>query len=236
MRKRLQGKTAAMFVGGSRAHHYQHLFKDVGMLTVSAGYEFAHRDDYEGRRVLPSIKIDADSRNIEEIEVEADPKRYNARKTPEQVEALKAGGFNFKDYDGMMVEMKKSTLVIDDISHHEMEKLIELYKPDIICSGIKDKFVIEKLGVPCKQLHSYDYGGPYTAYTGAANFYKELDRMINTKVWKLITPSWKKPADPTIAMGKGIDSPANKAIREVVSGMAKAWKPQKSATAPGAEG
>lgn len=236
MRKRLQGKTAAMFVGGSRAHHYQHLFKDVGMLTVAAGYEFAHRDDYEGRKVLPSIKVDADSRNIEEIEVEADPKRYNARKTPEQLEALKAGGFNFKDYDGMMVEMKKSTLVIDDISHHEMEKLIEFYKPDIICSGIKDKFVIEKLGVPCKQLHSYDYGGPYTVYTGAANFYKELDRMINTKVWKLLTPSWKKPADPALTMGKGIDSPTNQAIREVVAGMAKAWKPQKSFTAPEAEG
>jgi nitrogenase molybdenum-iron protein alpha chain len=205
------------------------------MLTVAAGYEFAHRDDYEGRQVLPTIKIDADSRNIEQIEVEPDPKRYNPRKTPEQIAALKAGGFNFQDYDGMMVEMKKSTLVIDDISHHEIEKLIELYKPDIICSGIKDKFVIEKFGVPCKQLHSYDYGGPYTVYTGAANFYKEIDRMINTQVWKLLTPSWKKPADPARAVGKGIDSPSNKAIREIVAGMAKAWKPKKAA-APDAEG
>ena len=229
VKSRLQGKTAAMFVGGSRAHHYQHLFKDVGMLTVAAGYEFAHRDDYEGRVVLPSIKVDADSRNIEEIEVEADVKRFQPRKSPEQLEALKAGGFNFKDYDGMMVEMKKSMLVIDDISHHEMEKLIEIYKPDIICSGIKDKFVIEKFGVPCKQLHSYDYGGPYTAYTGAANFYKEIDRMINTKVWKLLTPSWRKPADSETAIGKGIDSPKNKAIRELVSGLAKAWKPKKAA-------
>jgi nitrogenase molybdenum-iron protein alpha chain len=236
VKSRLQGKTAAMFVGGSRAHHYQHLFKDVGMLTVAAGYEFAHRDDYEGRKVLPSIKVDADSRNIEEIEVDADATRFKPRKTPEQLEALKAGGFNFKDYDGMMVEMKKSMLVIDDISHHEMEKLIEIYKPDIICSGIKDKFVIEKYGVPCKQLHSYDYGGPYTAYTGAANFYKEIDRMINTKVWRLLTPLWKKPADSETAVGKGLDSPRNKATREIVSGMAKAWKPQKSTTAPDAEG
>jgi nitrogenase molybdenum-iron protein alpha chain len=229
VKSRLKGKTAAMFVGGSRAHHYQHLFKDVGMLTVAAGYEFAHRDDYEGRVVLPTIKVDADSRNIEEIEVEADAKRYQPRKTPEQLEALKAGGFNFKDYDGMMVEMKKSTLIIDDISHHEMEKLIHLYKPDIIGSGIKDKFVIEKFGVPCKQLHSYDIGGPYAAFTGAANFYREIDRMINSKVWKLITPSWKKPANAATAMGKGIDSPTNKAIREVVSGLAKAWKPKKAA-------
>jgi len=231
VKSRLQGKTAAMFVGGSRAHHYQHLFKDVGMLTVAAGYEFAHRDDYEGRAVLPSIKIDADSRNIEELEVEADPVKFQPRKSPEQLTALKAGGFNFKDYDGMMKEMKKSTLVIDDISHHEMEKLIETYKPDIIGSGIKDKYVIEKFGVPCKQLHSYDYGGPYAAFTGAANFYQEIDRMINTQVWKLVTPSWKKPADAASAVGPGVESERNKAIREVVAGMAKAWKPKAKADA-----
>ena len=170
IRARHQGKNAALFVGGSRAHHYQDLFRDIGMETVSAGYEFAHRDDYEGRRVLPTIKVDADWRNIEELHVEADPARFKPSRTPEQMEALKAGGFTFKDYEGMMVEMKKNTLVIDDISHHEMEKLIEIYKPDIIGSGIKDKFVIEKMGVPCKQLHSYDYSGPYAAFTGAIEF------------------------------------------------------------------
>ncbi|MEI8292331.1 MAG: nitrogenase component 1, partial [Verrucomicrobiota bacterium] len=116
-----QGKKAALFVGGSRAHHYQDLFRDIGMEIVSAGYEFAHRDDYEGRKVLPTLKVDADSRNIEELHVEADPERFKPRKTPEQMAALEAGGFNFKDYEGMMVEMKKTTLVIDDISHHEME-------------------------------------------------------------------------------------------------------------------
>ena len=192
IKARHQGKKAALFVGGSRAHHYQDLFRDIGMEIVSAGYEFAHRDDYEGRRVMPTIKVDADSRNIEELHVEADPERFKPRKTPEQIEALKAGGFTFKDYEGMMVEMKKNTLVIDDISHHEMEKLIEIYKPDIIASGIKDKFVIEKMGVPCKQLHSYDYSGPYAAFTGAINFYREVDRMLTTKFWKYITPPWEK--------------------------------------------
>jgi len=197
IKTRCQGKKAALFVGGSRAHHYQDLFRDIGMDVVSAGYEFAHRDDYEGRKVLPSIKVDADSRNIEELHVEADPARFQARKTPEQMAALEAGGFSFKDYEGMMAEMKKNTLVIDDISHHEMEKLIEIYKPDIIGSGIKDKFVIEKMGVPCKQLHSYDYSGPYAAFTGAANFYREVDRMVNTRIWKFITPTWEK--DPQSA-------------------------------------
>jgi nitrogenase molybdenum-iron protein alpha chain len=193
---RCKGKKVALFVGGSRAHHYQDLFSDIGMETIAAGYEFAHRDDYEGRRVLPTIKIDADSRNIEELEVEPDPARYQPRKTPDQLAALEADGFSFKDYYGMMAAMKKNVLVIDDISHHEMEKLVELAKPDIICSGIKDKFVVEKMGIPCKQLHSYDYGGPYAAFTGAANFYEEIDRMLHTKVWKFVVPPWLKEPRP----------------------------------------
>jgi nitrogenase molybdenum-iron protein alpha chain len=187
---RCRGKKVALFVGGSRAHHYQDLFTDIGMQVVAAGYEFAHRDDYEGRRVLPDIKVDADSRNIEEIHVEPDPQLYKPRRTPEQKKALEAGGMSFSDYEGMMVEMKKNVLVIDDISHYEIEKLILIYKPDIICSGIKDKFVIEKMGVPCKQLHSYDYGGPYAGFTGAANFYREIDRMLSSKIWKFVVPPW----------------------------------------------
>ncbi|MDO9082639.1 MAG: nitrogenase component 1, partial [Humidesulfovibrio sp.] len=66
---RTTGKTAMLFVGGSRAHHYMELFSELGMKTVSTGYEFGHRDDYEGRQVIPGLKVDADSRNIEEIEV-----------------------------------------------------------------------------------------------------------------------------------------------------------------------
>ena len=51
---RTTGKKVMLFVGGSRAHHYQELFREMGMEILSAGYEFAHRDDYEGRKVLPS--------------------------------------------------------------------------------------------------------------------------------------------------------------------------------------
>ncbi|GAK52443.1 nitrogenase protein alpha chain [Candidatus Moduliflexus flocculans] len=192
IRPRTQGKTAMLFVGGSRAHHYQELFTELGMKTVAAGYEFAHRDDYEGRRVLPSIKIDSDSRNIEELEVEPDPTRYRPRKSEEEMAELQAKGFRFKDYDGMMPEMEQKALVIDDISHYESEKLIELYKPDIFCAGIKEKYVIQKAGVPLKQLHSYDYGGPYAGFEGAINFYKDIDRMVNSKIWGYVKSPWQK--------------------------------------------
>jgi nitrogenase molybdenum-iron protein alpha chain len=191
IRPRCEGKTAMLFVGGSRAHHYQELFSEIGIKTVAAGYEFAHRDDYEGRRVLPTIKVDADSRNIEQLAVEADPTKYRPRVNAEEQQRMANEGFSFNDYEGMMPEMESRALVIDDISHHEADRLIEIYHPDVFCAGIKEKFVVQKMGVPCKQLHNYDYGGPYAGFTGAVNFYREIDRMVNTRIWSMIHAPWE---------------------------------------------
>ena len=185
------GKTTMIFVGGSRAHHYQELFSELGMTTITAGYEFGHRDDYEGRRVLPTIKIDADSRNIEEITVTQDATRFKPRKTEEELEKLKAGGLEFNNYDGLMKDMEKGTLVIDDLSHHEMEKLIELYKPDVFCAGIKEKYVVQKMGIPLKQLHNYDSGGPYAAFEGAINFYKDIEMIACSTIFKQMKAPWE---------------------------------------------
>ena len=192
VRERCKGKLAMLFVGASRSHHYQLLFNEIGMETISAGYEFAHRDDYEGREVLPDIKIEADSRNIEELEVEHDPERYRPRKNAEEIKKLKEQGLTFSDYKGIMVEMRNQALVIDDISHYETEKLIEIYKPAIFCAGIKEKYAIQKSGLPLKQLHSYDYGGPYAGFKGAINFYREIDRMVNSRVWSYIKAPWQE--------------------------------------------
>jgi nitrogenase molybdenum-iron protein alpha chain len=197
VRSRTEGKTAMLFVGGSRAHHYQELFKEMGMKTISAGYEFAHRDDYEGRQVIPDIKIDADSRNIEEIHAEADETRFNPRKTPEQMAALEAAGVKFKHYDGMFSDMDEGTLIIDDVNQYEAEKLVEIMKPDIFCAGIKEKFSVMKLGVPMKQLHSYDSGGPYAGFRGAINFYQEIDRLTHSRVWAYLKAPWQESPELT---------------------------------------
>ncbi len=198
---RTTGKTAMLFVGGSRAHHYQDLFNELGMTTVAAGYEFAHRDDYEGRHVLPGIKVDADSKNIEELKIVPDPELYNPRKSDAELEELREKGLEINGYEGMMKQMTKKSLVVDDLSHYESEKLIEIYKPDIFCAGIKEKYVVQKMGIPLKQLHSYDYGGPYTGFEGAINFYRDIDRMVNNPVWKMIKAPWEKAGN-----GKGLSA------------------------------
>lgn len=198
VRSRCEGKLSMLFVGGSRAHHYQELFNEIGMNTIAAGYEFGHRDDYEGRNVLPDIKVDADSRNIEELTVEPDPELYSPRKTEAELKALEKKGIKTKEYGGLMSEMQNQTLVIDDISQHETEKLLEIYKPAIFCAGIKEKYTVQKSGVPLLQLHSYDYGGPFAGFAGAINFYKTVDRMVSSEIWSKLKAPWQINGKPTL--------------------------------------
>lgn len=185
------GKTAILFVGGSRSDHYQGLLRELGIETVAAGYEFAHRDDYEGRDVIPSIKLDADTRSIEEIKVEKDEQRYQLRLTKERYEALKAQ-LPLGEYPGLIKETENGGILIDDLNHFETEMLVKALKPSFFGSGVKDKYVIQKMGVYSKQMHSYDYSGPYAGFKGAVNFARDVAAGIFTPAWSYIVPPWKK--------------------------------------------
>jgi nitrogenase molybdenum-iron protein alpha chain len=191
-RSKLEGKTAALYVGGSRSHHYQSLLKDLGVSTVIAGYEFAHRDDYEGREVKDSIKIDADSKNIEELTVEPIEGKYRLRFAPEKLDELKKNINSLEYYEGMIKEMDNGTLMIDDLNHFETEEFVKALKPDVFFSGIKDKYILQKGGTFSRQLHSYDYKGPYAGFKGAVNFAHDLLMGLEIPAWRYITPPWKR--------------------------------------------
>jgi nitrogenase molybdenum-iron protein alpha chain len=186
----LTGKKAALFVGGSRSHHYQDLLSDYGVETVLAGYEFAHRDDYEGREVIPDIKEDADSKNIENLVVEPD-RRYRAFLSPQRYQELSAT-IGLETYAGLIKNMNDGTWVVDDLNHFETEEMIKILKPDLFFSGIKDKYVVQKAGVVCRQLHSYDYSGPYAGFQGAVNFGRDLTMGLYAPAWQLVTPPWRE--------------------------------------------
>lgn len=189
-RSRLKGKKAALYVGGSRAHHFQLLLNDLGVSTILAGYEFGHRDEYEGREVIPNIKPDADSKNIESITVEPDPEKYHLYLPEEEVNRLKDEQF-LGYYGGMVKDMEDGTYMVDDLNHYETEEFLKLLKPDIFFSGIKDKFVAQKSGVLSRQLHSYDYSGPYSGFRGAVNFARDITMGIYTPAWGLTKAPWK---------------------------------------------
>jgi len=190
-KSKLKGKTAALFVGGSRSHHYQSLLQDLGVETILAGYEFGHRDDYEGHAVRPFIKEDADSKNIESITVEKDPEKYKMYLTEEQYAKLKKEMPNLNNYDGMINEMKEGSIIVDDLNHFETEVFLKVLKPDIFFSGIKDKYVSQKDGILSRQLHSYDYSGPYAGFNGAVNFARDVTMGVYTPAWGYIRAPWK---------------------------------------------
>lgn len=53
-RPRLAGKKVMLYVGGLRPRHMINAYEDLGMEIVGAGYEFAHRDDYQ--RTMDYVK------------------------------------------------------------------------------------------------------------------------------------------------------------------------------------
>jgi nitrogenase molybdenum-iron protein alpha chain len=105
-----------------------------------------------------------------------------------------ATGYEFAhadDYQRTTKYIKDGTLVYDDASEFELEKFIQHIRPDLVGSGIKEKYGTQKLGVPFRQMHSWDYSGPYHGYDGFAVFARDMDLAINNPVWGMHKAPWK---------------------------------------------
>ncbi len=98
------------------------------------------------------------------------------------------------DYDRTIKEMGNATLLYDDVTGFEFEEFVKRVKPDLIGSGIKEKYIFQKMGIPFRQMHSWDYSGPYHGYDGFAIFARDMDMTLNNPCWNKLTPPWKKPA------------------------------------------
>ena len=95
------------------------------------------------------------------------------------------------DYQRTANYLKEGTLIYDDASEFELELFIEKLRPDLVGSGIKEKYGTQKMGVPFRQMHSWDYSGPYHGYDGFAVFARDMDLAINAPVWSKIKAPWK---------------------------------------------
>ena len=96
------------------------------------------------------------------------------------------------DYDRTIQEMGNATLLYDDVTGYEFEEFVKKVKPDLIGSGIKEKYIFQKMGVPFRQMHSWDYSGPYHGYDGFAIFARDMDMTLNNPCWGKLAAPWKK--------------------------------------------
>ncbi len=95
------------------------------------------------------------------------------------------------DYERTLEEVKDGTLIFDDASGYELDRFVEAIRPDLIGSGIKEKYPAHKMGVPFRQMHSWDYSGPYHGYDGFGVFARDMDTAINNPAWGLIKAPWQ---------------------------------------------
>ncbi|MEM5317641.1 nitrogenase molybdenum-iron protein alpha chain [Paraburkholderia sp. JHI869] len=98
------------------------------------------------------------------------------------------------DYQRTTHHIHDGTLIYDDVTGYEFERFVECMRPDLVGSGIKEKYVFQKMGVPFRQMHSWDYSGPYHGYDGFAIFARDMDMAISSPVWNLSKAPWKKAA------------------------------------------
>jgi len=95
------------------------------------------------------------------------------------------------DYQRTLNTVKDGTVIYDDVTQLEMDEMVEHFKPDLVGSGIKEKYVFQKMGVPFRQMHSWDYSGPYHGYEGFPIFARDMDMAVNSPTWKLVKAPWE---------------------------------------------
>ncbi|KYC38785.1 nitrogenase molybdenum-iron protein alpha chain [Scytonema hofmannii PCC 7110] len=61
------------------------------------------------------------------------------------------------DYKRTTDYIDGATIIYDDVTAFEFEEFVKHMKPDLIASGIKEKYVFQKMGLPFRQMHSWDY-------------------------------------------------------------------------------
>jgi len=106
------------------------------------------------------------------------------------------------DYDRTIKEMGNATLLYDDVTGFEFEEFVKKVKPDLVGSGIKEKYIFQKMGIPFRQMHSWDYSGPYHGYDGFAIFARDMDMTLNNPCWSKLVPPWLKPVEEAVPEAK----------------------------------
>ena len=91
--------------------------------------------------------------------------------------------------------------IIDGFDHRALARRIRDERPALLCADSKERFVLQKYGLPLKQLSSPDQGGPYAGFRGALAFYPEIERLVNALPWRLIRPPWQAAEAKAILPG-----------------------------------
>ena len=129
------------------------------------------------------------------------PKSYHLSVPLEEELGMEVTGVSsmFEHEDGfekMKSRVKEGGLVIDDPNALELEELVEDYEIDLIMGGVKEKYLVHKLGIPSLLIHSYE-NGPYIGFEGFLNLARDMYTSIYSPVWNLL--EFKETEEPDMS-------------------------------------
>lgn len=87
------------------------------------------------------------------------------------------------DYEKINARHKGGILVIDAPNEFELEEMLVTLKPDLFLTGLKEKYLGRKMGIPTVNSHSYEKG-PYAGFAGMVNFARDIYQGIYAPVWR----------------------------------------------------
>ncbi|ROR28453.1 nitrogenase molybdenum-cofactor synthesis protein NifE [Mobilisporobacter senegalensis] len=90
-----------------------------------------------------------------------------------------------EDYEIIESIVNKDTVILDDANPAELEKYIKEKRADILVGGVKERPLAYKLGVAFCD-HNHERKHPLSGFDGVINFVKEINRSVNSPVWKYI--------------------------------------------------
>jgi len=109
-----------------------------------------------------------------------------------------------EDYQRIKETVRDGTLVVDDANAMELARLLGKYKPDLMVSGAKEKYLSLKMGVAFCDFN-HDRISAFAGFEGFLNFAREVDRAVSSPVWNH-SPKIKAPAKPEILTAKSIEN------------------------------
>lgn len=89
------------------------------------------------------------------------------------------------EYEKINQLVDDGTVVLDDANPSELEAFIREKEVDLLAGGVKERPLAYKLKVAFCD-HNHERKHPLTGFEGAVNFAKELDRTVNSPVWRYI--------------------------------------------------
>ena len=99
-----------------------------------------------------------------------------------------------EDYERIKETVKDGTIIVDDANSTELARLLKKYRPNLLISGAKEKYISLKLGIPFCDFN-HDRISAFAGFKGFVSFAREVDASVSSPVFDLISKSLREELD-----------------------------------------